>query len=89
MTIAKNTEIINQSGLHARPAGLFVKEATKFDSDIFITFNERKVDAKSIMNLLSMGIGGGSKIQIEAIGKDAKSAIDTLVSLFESGFGEA
>jgi len=87
----KETIVINATGLHARPASDFVKEAKKFEAKI----NIRKLDdtgegvnAKSIMRLLSAGISKGTKIEISAEGADETAAVDALVALIESGFGE-
>ncbi len=80
--------VLNESGLHARPAGMFVKTASKFKSDINIICNESAYNAKSIMNVLSLGISKGTDIIISSDGEDEKEAMEALVSLVNSRFGE-
>lgn len=86
----KTVTIKNKTGLHARPASDFVKEAAKFGSKITIRRldEEDEVNAKSIVFLLSLGVGQGTEVEISAKGADAQQAVDSLVSLIESGFGE-
>jgi len=88
MTQVKTFKILSKSGLHARPASILVKEASKFSSDIYITHNASKVTAKSIMSVLGLGISHGAEIEIEATGSDALKAIQSLTSIVESNFGE-
>jgi len=86
---SRETQIINASGLHARPASDFVKAAKTFESKIVICrAGEEEVNAKSIMRILSAGMSKGTKIGISAEGPDEKEAVDSLVTLIESGFGE-
>ena len=87
---AKETKIINKSGLHARPASDFVKAAGQFDSKIEIkkVGSDNIANAKSIVFLLSMGLGQGTEVELMAEGLDEKEAVDTLAALIESGFGE-
>lgn len=86
----KTTKILNKSGLHARPASDFVKEAGKFGSKITIRRldEDEEANAKSIVFLLSLGIGQGVEVEISAKGDDEQQAVDSLVALIESGFGE-
>lgn len=77
-----------KTGLHARPAGEFTKTASKFKSNIFVEFNGKKHNAKSIINLLSAGIACGSKINIITDGDDEREAVIKLTELVESNFGE-
>lgn len=86
----KTTTILNKSGLHARPASDFVKEAGKFSSKITIRRldEDEEANAKSIVFLLSLGIGQGIEVEISAKGDDEQQAVDSLVTLIESGFGE-
>lgn len=78
----------NGSGLHARPASILVSEASKFDCDIFVEFNGNRVNAKSILGLMSLGIGKGSEISIITEGVDEETALSTLCELVRSGLGE-
>jgi catabolite repression HPr-like protein len=70
-----------KTGLHARPAALFVQEANKFSSEIFVIKNEKKVNAKSIMGIMSLAISSGTEISIKADGSDAENAVASLVKL--------
>lgn len=70
-----------KTGLHARPAALFVQEANKFSSDIFVVKKEKKVNAKSIMGIMSLAISSGTEIKIEANGSDEEQAVQSLVQL--------
>lgn len=78
----------NESGMHARPASIFVKKANGFNSNIEIEAGGKKVNAKSIMGILSLGITKGNQISIIAEGEDATAAVNALVELVESEFGE-
>lgn len=69
-----------KSGLQARPAALFVQEANKFQSEIFLTKDGKKVNAKSIMGIMSLALASGSEIVLEAEGKDESEAIEALAS---------
>jgi phosphotransferase system HPr (HPr) family protein len=78
--------IKNEQGLHARPAEMFVRMAMQFESRIEIEREGYRVDAKSIMNLLTLGAAKGTELTLEAEGCDAAEAIDALAKLVESGF---
>ena len=87
----RQTTIVNPTGLHARPASDFVSTAKKFSSKISITdlnASNQPVNAKSILILLSLGLGQGTAIEIAADGTDETEAVDSLVALIETGFGE-
>ncbi len=81
-------ELKNETGLHARPASLFVKEASKFLSDVKIIKDEKKYIAKSIVGILSMGAVKGTKLTIVAEGEDEKEAVEALKALVDTNFGE-
>ncbi|MDD2403495.1 MAG: HPr family phosphocarrier protein [Victivallaceae bacterium] len=81
-------EITNQLGLHGRPASLFVQTAANFKSDIFVEKDGAEVDGKSIMNLLMLAAGIGTKIRISAIGEDCEEAIMAIANLFKQKFNE-
>lgn len=85
---SKEVRIINDLGIHARPASLFVTMATKFKSNISVIYNDKKVDAKSILNVLALSIGKGNTIEIIGSGEDEVEAVEALVELIESGFNE-
>lgn len=87
----KTVPIKNQSGLHARPASVFVALATKFESTVKINKIDqpnRVADAKSIIFILSLGIRKGHVVDISAEGPDEIEAVNQLVALIENGFGE-
>ena len=76
----------NQVGLHARPATFFIQKANEFKSSIWIEKEERRVNAKSLLGILSLGIVGGTDIRVIADGSDEQQAVEALVELVESGF---
>ncbi len=78
----------NQMGLHARPASIFVKEAGRFLSDIFIEKDKKEYNVKSIIAVLSMGAEKGDKLIIKAKGEDEKESVETLKALIDNNFGE-
>ena len=84
--ITKEAVINNQVGLHARPATFFIQKANEFKSSIWIEKDERRVNAKSLLGVLSLGIVGGTTIRIIADGGDEQAAVEALVALVESGF---
>ena len=84
----KDVEVKNQVGLHARPATFFIQKANEYKSSIWVEKEERRVNAKSLLGILSIGIVGGAKIRIIADGSDEQLAVDGLVKLVESGFSE-
>lgn len=88
--VTKQTTIINKTGLHARPASDFVAAATKFKSKITIKRlnSDKEANVKSIVFLLSMGLTQGTQVEVCANGEDEVEAVDTLIALIESGFGE-
>jgi len=79
----KKVIITNKTGLHARPAAQFVQKAGKFDSKIEIVFEEKEVNAKSIMGVMSLGVGKGNEITVRADGEDADKAVEELVDFIE------
>ena len=84
----KNCEVVitNASGLHARPATFFIQKANCYRSTILIEKDDRKVNAKSLLGVLSLGIIGGTTIKMIVDGSDEKEALEGLVALVESGF---
>ena len=86
--ITKEVVINNQVGLHARPATFFIQKANEFKSSIWIEKDERRVNAKSLLGVLSLGIVKGSTITLVADGADEQEAIDTLPALINSDFSE-
>ena len=88
MCVKKDVLVQNQVGLHARPATFFIQKANEFKSSIWVAMEERRVNAKSLLGVLSLGIVGGTSIDIIADGSDEQEAVDSLVALVESGFAE-
>ena len=84
----KDVVVQNKVGLHARPATFFSQKANEFKSSIWVEKEERRVNAKSLLGVLSLGIIGGTGIKIIADGADEESAVNDLVALVESGFAE-
>jgi len=85
---SKEVEVLNQVGLHARPATFFIQKANEFKSSIWVEKDERKVNAKSLLGVLSLGIVKGTKINLVADGQDEEEAVVTLVNLIASNFTE-
>ena len=88
MCVKKDVLVQNQVGLHARPATFFIQKANEFKSSIWVEKDERRVNAKSLLGVLSLGIVGGTSIDLIADGSDEQEAVDSLVALVESGFAE-
>ncbi|AOT68860.1 HPr family phosphocarrier protein [Geosporobacter ferrireducens] len=86
--VLKEVEIKNEAGLHARPATLLIKTAAQFKSDVVLITGNKEVNAKSIMGIMAMGAVKGEKIEVRADGLDEKEALEAIVSLFETNFGE-
>lgn len=84
----KDVVVQNQVGLHARPATFFIQKANEFKSSIWVEKEERRVNAKSLLGVLSLGIVGGTSIRIIADGSDEQQAVEGLIALVESGFAE-
>ncbi len=86
--LTQSFKIINKLGLHARAAALFVKTASRFQSEIFISKGHNRVNGKSIMGILMLAAALGSRIKIEAVGPDAAAALEKLGQLINRGFNE-
>lgn len=84
----EDVKVENQVGLHARPATFFIQKANEFKSSIWVEREERRVNAKSLLGVLSLGIVGGTTIRIIADGSDEQQAVEGLVKLIQSGFNE-
>ena len=84
----KDVTVKNQVGLHARPATFFIQKANEFKSSVWVEKEERRVNARSLLGVLSLGIVGGTTIRIIADGVDEQAAVDSLVKLVDSAFAE-
>ncbi|MBD1381473.1 HPr family phosphocarrier protein [Metabacillus arenae] len=78
--VEQKVEVLLKTGLQARPAALFVQEANRFSSDIFLEKDGKKVNAKSIMGLMSIAVGSGSEITLITDGPDENEALKALVA---------
>jgi len=89
IVVEKTVVIKNKQGLHARPAALFVQIANKFDSDVTVSKGKAKVNGKSIMGIMMLEAGKGSKITIITKGEDAQQAMTELENLLLSDIEDA
>ncbi|MBO7208777.1 MAG: HPr family phosphocarrier protein [Clostridia bacterium] len=85
---SKDVLVCNQVGLHARPVTFFIQKANEFKSSIWVEKDDRRVNAKSLLGVLSMGITRGTSINIIAEGSDEELAVNSLVDLISSNFAE-
>ena len=84
----KTVKVTNPVGLHARPATYFTQKANEYKSSISVEKDDRRVNAKSLLGVLSLGIVGNTAIRVIADGADEEAAVEALVKLVESGFAE-
>lgn len=86
--VNKSVVINNQVGLHARPATFFIQKANEFKSSIWVEKDDRRVNAKSLLGVLSLGIVKGTEVNLIADGPDETEALDCLSELIDSDFSE-
>jgi phosphocarrier protein HPr len=86
--IRENITISNKLGLHARASAKLTKMASGFDCDVWMTRNERRINAKSIMGVMMLAAGKGSTVLLETDGADEQAAMDALLALVNDKFGE-
>lgn len=86
--ISKTTKITNEMGFHMRPANVFVTAMAKYNSDVNLIVNGKKIDGKSIMNIMAAGIKCGTELTVECNGSDEGAMLNAAINLIESGFGE-
>ncbi len=86
--ISKEVTITNSIGLHARPATFFIQKANSYKSSIWVEKDDRRVNAKSLLGVLSLGIAKGMTVSLIADGQDEEIALDGLKDLIETGFVE-
>ena len=86
--ITRDLVVSNKLGIHARPAAMFVKIASKFDCDIFVEKDGERVNGKSIMGLMMLAAGPGSKLKVIAAGNDAQQAVSDIEALMKRKFDE-
>lgn len=80
--------IKNERGLHARPSGVLAKTASNFKSEIYLEYNGKSINAKSIMSIMASGLMYNNQVKLIVNGEDEKEAFNIIIDLFESGFGE-
>lgn len=86
--IERKVKILNSLGLHARPSAQFVQIASKFKSDVYLSKNDREVNGKSIMGVMTLAAEMGSLLTIRVNGRDEKKAMEALVNLINKKFNE-
>ncbi len=86
--IKKKVTIVNDAGLHARPAAALVKLASKFESDFYIHLYGYKVNGKSILGVMTLAAEKGAELELELDGPDEKEATEAITELIDDGFGE-
>ena len=86
--VAKEITVKNEVGLHARPATYFIQKANEFKSGIWVEKEERRVNAKSLLGVLSLGVVKGTTITVIADGADEAEAVEALATLIDNNFGE-
>lgn len=86
--LSKSLTVVNPSGLHLRPAGVLSQTAMKFKSDIIIEYGEKRIVAKSVLNVMAAGIKCGTQINLICDGEDESAAMKTMTEAIESGLGE-
>lgn len=82
--VNKQVTVVLKTGLQARPAALFVQEANRFHSDVYVEKGSKKINAKSIMGIMSLAVGSGSIITVSADGSDEVEALEALVKFVEN-----
>jgi phosphocarrier protein HPr len=87
-TVTKELTVVNKLGIHARPASMFVRTANRFECDIFVEKDGEKVNGKSIMGLMMLAAGPGSKLTVHAEGEDAAKAVFEIEELLKRKFDE-
>ena len=87
--ITRELEIINKLGLHARASAKLTQLAGKFQSEVWLTRNQRRINAKSIMGVMMLAAGKGSTVTLEAEGSDEQECFDALAELISARFGES
>ncbi len=86
--VSNDVTVLNSVGLHARPATFFIQRANEFKSSIWVEKDDRRVNAKSLLGVLSLGIVKGTTIKLVADGSDEEEAVKTLIELINSNFSE-
>jgi len=85
---SRTARVVNKLGLHARPSAQLVSVTSKFEAEVFITKQDLRINAKSIMGVMMLAAEKGSELLIEADGPDEEAAVESVVALIHTGFGE-
>ena len=86
--VCAEVKVINESGLHLRPAGVLTQTCIRFKSEIVLYYGERKIIGKSVLNVMAVGVKKGSMVRVECSGVDEEEALDAVVEAISSGLGE-
>lgn len=86
--VSKEVKVINESGLHLRPAGVLTQTCIKFKSSIILRYGDREIVGKSVLNVMAAGVKKGASVIIECSGPDEEEALKAVVAAIESGLGE-
>ncbi len=86
--ISRDVTITNSVGLHARPATFFIQKANAYKASVWVEKEDRRVNAKSLLGVLSLGIAQGMTVTLLADGQDEEDALDGLMNLIDTGFAE-
>ena len=86
--LSRRITVNNPSGLHMRPAGLFVKAVTPFKSNVEFSIRDKSYNAKSMLNVLSAAVKRGDEIELKIQGEDERACMDAVVAAIEDGLGE-
>ena len=87
--LTEEVVVVNPLGIHARPAAALVQRILPFESEVYLNFNGNRVNAKSIMGLLTLAATQGARLSVWCKGSDASAAMEAVKELFASGFGES
>ncbi len=85
---SRKIQVVNPSGLHLRPAGLLCQTSMKFKSKIFILYQDKEINAKSVLNVMASGIKCGSEIEVQCTGDDEEEALEAVCNLISTGLKE-
>ena len=85
---SRKIQVVNPSGLHLRPAGLLCQTSMKFKSKIFILYQDKEINAKSVLNVMASGIKCGSEIEVQCTGDDEEESLEAVCNLISTGLKE-
>lgn len=86
--VSKEVKVVNESGLHLRPAGVLTQTCIKFKSNIILRYGERTIVGKSVLNVMAAGVKKGATVIVECTGPDEEEALKAVTEAIESGLGE-